>query len=376
MPSVKHGGGCVMVRKFHSPVPEADPNPRQVPPFNQLVFHQTPHSPASPSPPAASGRITFTPSTRSSYSTAWSSFTTFCAQISISLTTFNLQHLLAFMTDLRLSLNLASSSSRNSLRSGVQLPGQVQWRQTESGQGTGSVTREERNAGLETGPLFNSGAKAPPAINSITKLKIEVSSLKDRNDSLQEQLADSERDFLREQLKMVMSHNQVRTPHDVKRCYQLVLKVYKKVGSMARAFQECDVDRNTIAISAPIAELMIASPEAYHQLPEFDCNKENIRDFAKRCLVVMTGSVMANIKKLKSEAAGFNRAPQPPSIPYLKRLPSRAPLFHSLFRPSQRSSKRNLLGYPPLTAGVRQAPAVTSLATMGVQQAPIVAPSL
>ncbi|MGH0166015.1 UNVERIFIED_CONTAM: hypothetical protein FKN15_049977 [Acipenser sinensis] len=27
------------VHKFHNLVPEADPNPRQVPPFNQLVFH-------------------------------------------------------------------------------------------------------------------------------------------------------------------------------------------------------------------------------------------------------------------------------------------------------------------------------------------------
>ncbi|MGH0125648.1 UNVERIFIED_CONTAM: hypothetical protein FKN15_028200 [Acipenser sinensis] len=84
-----------------------------------MVTSATPHrvtaGSASPSWPAASGRIAFTLSTRSSYSTAWSSFTTFCAQISISLTTYNLQHLLAFMTDLRLTLNLAPSSIRNYL---------------------------------------------------------------------------------------------------------------------------------------------------------------------------------------------------------------------------------------------------------------------
>ncbi|MGH0191659.1 UNVERIFIED_CONTAM: hypothetical protein FKN15_068504 [Acipenser sinensis] len=108
-----------MVHKFHSLIPEVDPNLRQVPPFNQLVFHKTPHSPASSSQPAASGRIAFAPSTRSSHSTVWSSFTTFCAQIRISLTTYNLQHLLTFITYLRLSLNLAPSSIRNYL-SGIQ----------------------------------------------------------------------------------------------------------------------------------------------------------------------------------------------------------------------------------------------------------------
>ena len=47
--------------------------------------------------------------------------------------------------------------------------------------------------------------------------------------------------------------------------------------------------------------------------------------------------------------------------------------FYSL---PQRSSKCNLLGYPPLTAGIQQAPAVTSLAAMGVQHDPIVVSSL
>ncbi|MGH0116359.1 UNVERIFIED_CONTAM: hypothetical protein FKN15_035663 [Acipenser sinensis] len=47
--------------------------------------------------------------------------------------------------------------------------------------------------------------------------------------------------------------------------------------------------------------------------------------------------------------------------------------FYSL---PPRSSKCNLLGYPPLTAGIQQAPAATSLAAMGVQHDPIVVSSL
>ncbi|MGH0128372.1 UNVERIFIED_CONTAM: hypothetical protein FKN15_000825 [Acipenser sinensis] len=52
------------------------------------------------------------PFTRSSYSTAWSSFTNFCEQNRISYTSYNLQLLLAFIAHLRLSLRLAPFSIR------------------------------------------------------------------------------------------------------------------------------------------------------------------------------------------------------------------------------------------------------------------------
>ncbi|MGH0154667.1 UNVERIFIED_CONTAM: hypothetical protein FKN15_048037 [Acipenser sinensis] len=59
------------------------------------------------------------PSTRSSYSTAWSSFTNFCEQNQISYTSYNLQLLLAFIAHLRLSLRLAPSSIKM-LPAGIQ----------------------------------------------------------------------------------------------------------------------------------------------------------------------------------------------------------------------------------------------------------------
>ncbi|MBN3277495.1 S2548 protein, partial [Polyodon spathula] len=51
MPSVKHGGGGVMVHKFHSLIPEADPNPWQVSPFQSTWVPLSSHSPASFSQP-------------------------------------------------------------------------------------------------------------------------------------------------------------------------------------------------------------------------------------------------------------------------------------------------------------------------------------
>ncbi|MGH0118160.1 UNVERIFIED_CONTAM: hypothetical protein FKN15_044462 [Acipenser sinensis] len=71
----------------------------------------------------------------------------------------------------------------------------------------------------------------------------------------------------------------------------------------------------------------------------------------------------------------------PHSAPFsVKRFSTSCELQQGLTAPfyslPPRSSKCNLLGYPPLTAGIQQAPAATSLAAMGVQHDPIVVSSL
>ncbi|RXM32375.1 hypothetical protein EOD39_6184 [Acipenser ruthenus] len=123
MPSVKHGGGCVMVRKFHNPVPEADPNPKFL---LSISWCSTKLHTLQPPPVGLQlqGECLLPPLALLIL-LPYSSFTSFCAQNRISLTTYNLQHLLAFITDLRLSLNLAPSSIRNYL-SGIQHPFRLQ----------------------------------------------------------------------------------------------------------------------------------------------------------------------------------------------------------------------------------------------------------
>ncbi|MGH0150122.1 UNVERIFIED_CONTAM: hypothetical protein FKN15_018281 [Acipenser sinensis] len=83
-----------------------------------------------------------------------------------------------------------------------------------------------------------------------------------------------------------------------------------------------------------------------------------------------------------SDLAGhYGRPVGPHSAPFsVKRFSTSCELqqgptapFYSL---PPRSSNCNLLGYRPLTAGIQQAPAVTSLAAMGVQHDPIVVSSL
>ncbi|MGH0181208.1 UNVERIFIED_CONTAM: hypothetical protein FKN15_005800 [Acipenser sinensis] len=83
-----------------------------------------------------------------------------------------------------------------------------------------------------------------------------------------------------------------------------------------------------------------------------------------------------------SDLAGhYGRPAGPHSAPFsVKRFSTSCELQQGLTAPfyslPPRSSKCNLLGYPPLTAGMQQAPAATSLAAMGVQHDPIVVSSL
>ncbi|MGH0148449.1 UNVERIFIED_CONTAM: hypothetical protein FKN15_061337 [Acipenser sinensis] len=83
-----------------------------------------------------------------------------------------------------------------------------------------------------------------------------------------------------------------------------------------------------------------------------------------------------------SDLAGhYGRPAGPHSAPFsVKRFSTSCELQQGLTAPFYSlppwSSKCNLLGCPPLTAGIQQAPAATSLAAMGVQHDPIVVSSL
>lgn len=67
-----------------------------------------------------------------------------------------------------------------------------------------------------------------------------------------------------------------RTTDDVVHRYQKVMKAYKIQGSMSKAFKTVGVDRNTLALSAPLAEIAIACPKFLKSLPPFNLKKEKL----------------------------------------------------------------------------------------------------
>ncbi len=53
----------------------------------------------------------------------------------------------------------------------------------------------------------------------------------------------------------------VKDPDGVLIRYKKILSTYQRVRSMSRAFQIHGVDRNTMASTSPIAELLLVAPE-------------------------------------------------------------------------------------------------------------------
>ena len=61
----------------------------------------------------------------------------------------------------------------------------------------------------------------------------------------------------------------MKTPEDVVNRYRAVLKTLKKTRSVTRSCERHDVDRNTIAMTAVIAEVYIAATEEEVRIPKF-----------------------------------------------------------------------------------------------------------
>lgn len=88
----------------------------------------------------------------------------------------------------------------------------------------------------------------------------------------------------REKRNKRSSISRARGPDEVVVCYQRVLKAYRKKKSITAACKILGVDRNTIALNAPIAELSIAAPEKFAELKEQHTKKQKLGDFAGKCL--------------------------------------------------------------------------------------------
>ncbi len=68
---------------------------------------------------------------------------------------------------------------------------------------------------------------------------------------------------------------------------------------MSEAFHRHNVDRGTIAATAPIAEIQIADPKTYSTLV-FDPAMETLLAFAKRCASSVNPEIKRSIEDLKA----------------------------------------------------------------------------
>lgn len=63
-----------------------------------------------------------------------------------------------------------------------------------------------------------------------------------------------------------------------------MLKAYRRKNNITAACSRLGVDRNTIALNAPIAELSIAAPEKFAAFKDQHSIKDKLGDFAGKCL--------------------------------------------------------------------------------------------
>ncbi|XP_073319563.1 coiled-coil domain-containing protein 106-like [Pagrus major] len=91
----------------------------------------------------------------------------------------------------------------------------------------------------------------------------------------------------------------VKDPDGVLIRYKKILTTYQRVRSMSRAFQIHGVDRNTMASTSPIAELLLVAPEKVAEVGEFEASKEKLLDYARRCYKTMDDPTHAKVQTMK-----------------------------------------------------------------------------
>ncbi|XP_071399454.1 coiled-coil domain-containing protein 106-like [Centroberyx affinis] len=91
----------------------------------------------------------------------------------------------------------------------------------------------------------------------------------------------------------------VKDPDGVLIRYKKILSTYQRVRSMSRAFQIHGVDRNTMASTSPIAELLLVAPDKVAEVGEFEASKEKLLDYARRCYRTMDEPTHAKVQTMK-----------------------------------------------------------------------------
>ncbi|KAL2099937.1 hypothetical protein ACEWY4_004331 [Coilia grayii] len=81
--------------------------------------------------------------------------------------------------------------------------------------------------------------------------------------------------------KCVKFGKRMKTSEDVVNRYRAVLRTYKKTRSLRSSCEYHDVDRNTIALTAVIAEMFLAADEEKGRIPKFTGPK--LMQYANEC---------------------------------------------------------------------------------------------
>ncbi|XP_045059317.1 coiled-coil domain-containing protein 106 isoform X2 [Desmodus rotundus] len=167
---------------------------------------------------------------------------------------------------------------------------------------------------------------ASPTMALMNGVRAQLHMALERNSWLQKRIEDleEERDFLRCQLDKFISSARmdaedhcrvkpgprraegdgrggaaVKDADGVLCRYKKILGTFQKLKSMSRAFEHHRVDRNTVALTTPIAELLIVAPEKLAEVGEFDPSKERLLEYSRRCFLALDDETLKKVQALK-----------------------------------------------------------------------------
>ena len=95
----------------------------------------------------------------------------------------------------------------------------------------------------------------------------------------------------------------VTCPEDVVHRYKKLVKVYKKNRSLPITFSQFGIDRNTVAGTAIIADVLIAGEGGeFGELPEFE-EKQTLKRYANECKAFLDANptLQAKIARMRKE---------------------------------------------------------------------------
>uniref|UniRef100_UPI003AADD341 coiled-coil domain-containing protein 106-like n=1 Tax=Centroberyx gerrardi TaxID=166262 RepID=UPI003AADD341 len=98
-------------------------------------------------------------------------------------------------------------------------------------------------------------------------------------------------------------NDKTQHPDQVLQRYNAILREYKRTKNLGAAYKAVGVDRNTVATTAPIAELAIVSPEKYRELLQIHRKEKKLLAIAKQCADVITkdAQLQAKVDDMKAK---------------------------------------------------------------------------
>ncbi|XP_070842700.1 coiled-coil domain-containing protein 106-like [Chaetodon trifascialis] len=155
------------------------------------------------------------------------------------------------------------------------------------------LLKEENRLLKQERDFIKEKLKTRPSTSSKDKRKLMDSSESDSSDSGSDSSSEEEK---RKKKRKNNKQNpakfgkRVNTPEDVVHRYRAVLKEFRRTRSVSLSCKSLSVDRNTIALTAIIAEVLIAAEgEDFRLLPEFT-EEDTIGNYAKTCKTFLEGS--------------------------------------------------------------------------------------